>query len=193
MPDIVFPLPVPPLNAYWEHNQTSFAWRRDGGRRQHGGIDLEAHLNTPVLAIADGIVLRIAYFYDDTYAIEVQHPGVGIVRYGEVSSNALVLRGQKVSQGQIIGFVGKRKKAERFMLHLELFSDWTRIPNSHTDRLSNTENTPFQRRDDLLNPTDRMRTAVISATSNLTLHPACLALEPYRSLLSSSDFLEQQL
>ncbi len=60
MSDIVFPLPVPPLNTYWEHNQTSFGWRRDGGRRQHGGIDLEAHLNTPVLAIADGVTLIAA-------------------------------------------------------------------------------------------------------------------------------------
>jgi len=50
MPDIIFPLPVPPLTPFWENNQTAFNHNRDGGKRKHAGVDLEAHPGTPVLA-----------------------------------------------------------------------------------------------------------------------------------------------
>ena len=142
MPDIVFPLPVPPLNAYWEHNQTSFGWRRPGGR-QHAGVDLEAHPKTPVLAVADGMVLRVRAFYEGTTAIEVQHPGVGIVRYGEVDNFVLVHPLQKVLKGQATGFVGTRDNATRSMLHLELYEDKGRTPTDSSDHLTNPRAVPL--------------------------------------------------
>ena len=39
------------------------------------------------MAVADGQVVRIPYpFYDVVWAVEVSHPGIGLIRYGEVAA-----------------------------------------------------------------------------------------------------------
>jgi murein DD-endopeptidase MepM/ murein hydrolase activator NlpD len=161
MPRLIFPLPHLPKNFYWmPHQQTAFGEDRDNGRRKHAGVDLEAPAGTPVLAMADGVVLRVArYFFDGTSAVEVQHQGVGIIlRYGELEHLTIrVSEGQYVKQGEIIGYVGRRSHATRFMLHLELFLNWSDAlvtpgkRNAHP--LTDTTKPPFERRADLHNPT----------------------------------------
>jgi murein DD-endopeptidase MepM/ murein hydrolase activator NlpD len=175
MSDLVFPLPVPPLTPFWQNNQTAFNHNRDGGERKHAGIDLEAHAGTPVLAMADGVVLRKAPFYEGTWAVEVQHPGLGIVRYGEVENPGLFVSvGQHIAKGQIIGRVGKRTGASRYMLHLELFSNSSdslvnpNDPRAHP--LTDKTNKPFQRRDDLVDPTKILMSAPLQNMTGLTFH-----------------------
>ena len=58
---------------------------------------------------------------------------------------------------------------ERSMLHLELFQDSSRTPTEGANRLSNKANRPFERRDDLVDPTDKMRKAEIVSMKHLTL------------------------
>jgi murein DD-endopeptidase MepM/ murein hydrolase activator NlpD len=171
MPDVIFPFATPPKNRFWEQNQTSFNWNRtnpDGSKRKHAGVDLEANERTAVLAMADGKVLRCSPFYEGTWAIEIQHPGLGILRYGEVASHVLVNPGVNVKKGTIIGFVGKRKGATRCMLHLELYSDWrttdTDAASDGTHPLSN-HSTPYQRRSDLKDPTAMAWSALYPAWS----------------------------
>ncbi len=169
-PDVVFPLPVPAKTDFAGHNQTSFGWNRDGGHRKHAGVDLEAEANTPVLAMADGVVLRSdPAFYQGTGVIEIQHPGIGIIRYGEIDPyKRLVLRFQRVRKGQLIAFVGKRDKATRFMLHLELYTDWSQVDVDNTQRLTDKSQSPFQRRDDLRNPTVLLKSAPLRDLSHLS-------------------------
>lgn len=175
--DLVYLLPLPSVSEFTNPtSETSFGfsrtdrerinvngvWKTVIHHRSHAAVDLEAPIGTPVLAMSDGVVLRISLdFRQGTSAIEVQHPGLGIVRYGEVDRYKLGLAHAHhfVKRGQVIGFLGQRGSAPRAMLHLELFSDWHRtdVQPGSDDRLTNTSNLPFERRDDLKNPTALLR------------------------------------
>ncbi len=64
-----------------------FGYSRDHGARLHAGCDLYAPVGTPIFAIAAGEIILAPYpFYLGTHALEVFHPGIGVVRYGEVLS-----------------------------------------------------------------------------------------------------------
>jgi len=115
---VTFPLPFYPTQTEWHHgkyDQKQFGARRevDGKthlyKRIHAGVDLEAPIGTPVLAMADGIVLRSGDFYLRTQVIEVLHPGVGIIRYGEVAPGSVIRADNStVRQGQKLAAVGQR-------------------------------------------------------------------------------------
>lgn len=84
-----FPIPMHPTHPYSGTGAEARAFgtgrRSRRGRRLHAGCDLYAPIGTPILAIAEGTVILPAYnFYEGTDAIEVFHPGIGVVRYGEV-------------------------------------------------------------------------------------------------------------
>jgi murein DD-endopeptidase MepM/ murein hydrolase activator NlpD len=144
-----FPLPFRPKESYHEAPR-SFGSARDGGKRQHAGCDLYAPPGTPVVAVADGEVLRGPYlFYDGVYALEIGHPGLGIVRYGEIQGTPAGHPdiGGPVKAGQIIGFVGKMPDIPHSMLHFELYS------NAASGQLTDRSSQPYLRRSDLIDPT----------------------------------------
>jgi murein DD-endopeptidase MepM/ murein hydrolase activator NlpD len=145
---LIYPLPRPPVASYRTGGR-HFGATRSGGRRKHAACDLLAPVNTPVRAIADGRVIRASYyFYENTNAIEVHHPGIGVVRYGELSMKKIVpLRaGDRVAVGDLVGYVGLLSYGAS-MLHFELYS------GKASGDLTNGSS-PFQRRSDLLNPSD---------------------------------------
>lgn len=128
-----------------------FGARRSGGRRQHAGVDLIAPFGTKIRAIADGVVVQSPYyFYEGTNALEIRHPGIGVVRYGEISIvKAVKLKaGEQVKAGQLIAYVGRLNSGSS-MLHFELYSGASTSKGSLTVR----GNPPYQRRKDLMNPT----------------------------------------
>jgi hypothetical protein len=88
-------------------------------------------------------------FYDGVYAVEVNHPGIGIVRYGEIKGTPAGHPGIQgpVKAGQIIGFVGKMNTVPQSMLHFELFS------GEATGPLTVRGASAFSRRSDLQDPT----------------------------------------
>lgn len=121
--------------------------------RIHAGIDLIHPYLTPIRAIADGVVIQPPYaFYEGTNALEVRHPGIGVVRYGEISSARVVrlAAGARVTAGQLIAYVGKLDGSGSSMLHFELYS------GTSTGPLTVRANLPYQRRRDLQNPTPLM-------------------------------------
>ena len=180
-PRVTFPLPFYPTDPRWHHgkyDQRQFRARRDVDKKSgkasriHAGVDLEAPIGTPVLAIADGIVLRVGKFYSETFVIELLHPGVGIIRYGEVAKQPIwVIRQQLIRQGQKLAMVGQRFENgslnPRAMLHLEYFADTTRTaainPLQKNALTQGPEGTPghptFQRRGDLQDPTTMLESA----------------------------------
>ena len=172
-PKVTFPLPQYPKQTGWQHgkvhDQRQFGGARDNGIRRHAGVDLEAPIGTSVLAMADGMVLRTADFYDQTWEVTVLHPGVGIIRYGEVDNHSIQSvrhRGIFVRQGQPIAKVGQRMTKgvpnPRAMLHLEWFTDAhlsamldTDQPNALSQGPKGTLAHPtFRRRGDLKDPTE---------------------------------------
>ena len=82
-PKIIFPFSKPAL-ADFHTGARFFGAPRPG--RKHAAVDLIAEFGRPIHAVADGKVLRAPYFfYLGTNALEVSHPGLGTVRYGEIS------------------------------------------------------------------------------------------------------------
>ena len=115
-------------------------------------------MGAPVRAMADGVVLRVYGFYAGTWAVEVDH-GDFIARYGEVGKDGiLVSKADKVLRGQQIGEVGKLIGLNVSMLHLEMYGT-TESPNKSD--LTQRGNPPFQRRNDLIDPTDSIDIATL--------------------------------
>ncbi len=113
-----------------------FGAERDGGERDHKGIDLAAPRLTPVLAVRDGVVTKInrssvsvflrhddgwsswyLHLNNDTYLTD---DGQG----GGVAPGLQV--GDRVAAGQVIGWVGDSGNAEPTPphLHFELRTPW---------------------------------------------------------------------
>jgi len=96
---------------------------RDDRARYHCAIDLYCSQGDSVVAVEDGRIVNFYHFYENTYALLVQHDGY-VVNYGEVAPNslsALGLRiGDRVNAGQRIGTVGRLN-----MLHFETYASGT--------------------------------------------------------------------
>lgn len=89
--------------------------------RTHQGIDIMAPLGAPVLAATDG---RLVRFYDS------ERGGVSIYQfdaserfvlyYAHLDARADVSEGQRVKQGEVIGYVGMSGNAPVPHLHFEI-------------------------------------------------------------------------
>ena len=147
---MLFPLPQRPSESY-KSGARRFGSKRARGRR-HAGIDLYAPVGTPVRALADGKVLQVYLFYLGTMAIEVDH-GSFIARYGELQGGSVQVRiDSRIDRGQKLGEVGKLKGLDFSMLHLEFYGT-AESPSLEGRGLTQKSNPPFQRRNDLIDPT----------------------------------------
>jgi murein DD-endopeptidase MepM/ murein hydrolase activator NlpD/uncharacterized protein YraI len=158
----LFPLKRRPTARFSPPNAggRNFGAPRSGGRL-HAGCDLLQPVGTEVRAIEDGTVIQPPYiFFDNTIALEVDH-GRFVARYTEMSRTASGIgrTGVQVKRGQVLGFVG-RLNSGASMLHFELYSGTTE--GGLTDR----SNAPYQRRSDLLDPTEFLEVATLDDTPN---------------------------
>lgn len=90
---------------------------RPGGRR-HEGVDLAAHMGTPVLAAWDGIVTWNEYHHTAGYAVKVVHPNGYSTYYFHLRQRGPVSKGQHVKAGDQIGEVGETGNAAGTQPHL---------------------------------------------------------------------------
>lgn len=162
---IIFPLRIKPRNDingankkdYWaadNSNQTNYKYSR--GNRIHAARDLETDRNETVVSIGEGIVLEAQAFYLGTHQVTVHHKIPDgrefIVRYGELDpTSLLVSKDDPVRQGQELGKTGKMTGISRYMVHFELYtgSEGFEVVKY---RLTQNENPPFSRRNDLIDP-----------------------------------------
>ena len=89
--------------------------------RAHEGVDFSAAYGTPVRATADGIVARVGR-EDGGYGnvIDLRHPNGIRTRYGHLSRFAPGLHtGERVAQGETIGYVGSTGLSTGPHLHYE--------------------------------------------------------------------------
>ncbi|GAB5604403.1 peptidoglycan DD-metalloendopeptidase family protein [Sideroxyarcus sp. TK5] len=88
--------------------------------RAHKGVDYAAPIGTKVRATADGVVSFIGQRGGYGNVVMLQHQGHYQTVYGHLSRFAASLRrGQRVGQGEIIGYVGKTGLASGPHLHYE--------------------------------------------------------------------------
>jgi len=89
--------------------------------RAHEGIDYGANTGTPVRAVAEGTVVRAGWAGGYGQLVEIRHPDGVVTRYGHLSRIAAgVKAGATVSQGDVVGAVGRTGLATGPHLHFEL-------------------------------------------------------------------------
>lgn len=92
--------------------------------RSHKGVDFAAPTGTRVKATADGVVASFGKENGYGNVIKIAHQGRYSTVYGHLSRFAKGLhRGQRVAQGEVIGYVGKTGLASGPHLHYEFKVD----------------------------------------------------------------------
>lgn len=87
-----------------------------GASTYHQGVDLSANAGTPIVASRGGTVTVATYGNSAGYYVTINH-GDGYSSIYMHMSNYIVSAGQKVNQGQTIGYVGKTGVATGNHLH----------------------------------------------------------------------------
>ena len=97
-----------------------------GDYRAHTGLDFAGNKNAPVCAVADGIIVKNYFDYEDGYTVEIEHnDGINSI-YKNLSSDKMAQVGQVVRQGDVIGAMGDTGISESHLsyhLHFELTKD----------------------------------------------------------------------
>ena len=93
-----------------------------GKLARHNGVDIPAPRGTPIYATADGIVGRAQRLGGYGNYVEVEHGNLIQTRYGHMSSY-VVVPGQQVKKGDILGYVGSTGRSTGNHLHYEVRID----------------------------------------------------------------------
>ena len=76
-------------------------------RRPHLGVDYVASVGTPVHSVGDGIVVKAGYKGQEGRMVQIKHNGTYSTIYMHLSKYGRGIKvGARVSQGQVIGYVG---------------------------------------------------------------------------------------
>ncbi|MGG3470826.1 peptidoglycan DD-metalloendopeptidase family protein [Neobacillus pocheonensis] len=110
------------LNEMKEH----WIWPADGvisdtyGTRQgkHKGIDIAGKMETPILAVDDGVVIKS--YFSNTYGnvVFIIHPSRIVTVYAHLNRRNVFV-GQNIKQGDVLGKMGKTGQATGIHLHFE--------------------------------------------------------------------------
>ena len=139
--------------------------------KAHNGIDYRAPKGTPVIAAGDGKVIRSDYSKYNGHHVFIQHANSIVTKYLHFSKRA-VNRGQRVKQGQLIGYVGSTGLAQAPHLHYEfLLNGVHRNPRTialpTANPLGETQLAEFQQKAaPVLSQLSRLESASMYATSS---------------------------
>ncbi|MEA3446918.1 MAG: peptidoglycan DD-metalloendopeptidase family protein [Bacteroidota bacterium] len=89
-------------------------------RRPHRAVDYAAPTGTPIRTIGDGIITLRKYGSGAGYYIKVKHNSVYTTVYMHMSRYGKYQTGQRVKQGDIIGYVGSTGLSTGPHLHFEV-------------------------------------------------------------------------
>lgn len=110
---------------------SSFGPRRHpilGYTRMHRGTDFAAPTGTPIFAAGDGVIEFLGTNSGYGRYIRIRHNGSLKTAYGHMSRYARGLSaGDRVSQGQVIGYVGSSGLSTGPHLHYEVHLDGTQV------------------------------------------------------------------
>ncbi len=96
--------------------------------RAHRGVDYGAPSGAPVLSVASGIVVRAGWTGGGGNSVYIKHDNGYETRYLHFSRIASGLRaGMRVSQGEVIGYVGSTGLSTGAHLHYELLKGGTHV------------------------------------------------------------------
>jgi murein DD-endopeptidase MepM/ murein hydrolase activator NlpD len=110
------------MSSSWGHRNDPFT----GEWTMHYGIDISTNVGNPIVATADGIVIKVQ---QDKYLgknVTISHGNGFTTVYGHMS-NFAVKAGQKVKRRDIIGYIGQTGKAAGPHVHYEVWRDGKRV------------------------------------------------------------------
>jgi murein DD-endopeptidase MepM/ murein hydrolase activator NlpD len=111
---------VAPTQGYWS---SPYGYRNDpftGQRAFHSGVDIATQSGNPVIATADGVVIKISQDKTGGRTVKINHPKTGYNTIYCHLSTFLVKQGQKVKRGDTIGLVGMSGRARGPHVHYEI-------------------------------------------------------------------------
>jgi murein DD-endopeptidase MepM/ murein hydrolase activator NlpD len=122
-------------------------------------IDFDLHVGTPIVAMRAGQVIQVESRYDrggpsDRYQafaniIRIQHSDGGVAEYVHLlKDSALVKKGDRVEEGQVIGQSGESGFASQPHLHVSVYlpeADFPGIPQHSVPLQFDTEEEPAYR------------------------------------------------
>lgn len=92
-----------------------------GKLTDHAGIDIASPEGTAIYAVADGTVSEVGYNDVAGNYCRISHSGGTLAtRYLHMKSSAIVSKGESVTKGQVIGYVGQTGSATGPHLHFEV-------------------------------------------------------------------------
>lgn len=113
---MIWPLPGNTyISSYFGYRNASTA----GASSYHQGIDIPAPAGTPILSCKSGIVTAAGYTSQRGYYVTVDHGNGMSTCYMHMKKYAVSV-GQKISTGQVIGYVGTTGVSTGNHLHLSL-------------------------------------------------------------------------
>lgn len=139
--------------------------------KAHNGIDYRAPKGTPVIAAGDGKVIRSDYDKYNGHHVFIQHANSIVTKYLHFTKR-VVNRGQRVKQGQLIGYVGSTGMSQAPHLHYEfLLNGVHRNPRTvalpTADPLGEAQLVEFQQKSaPVLSQLSRLESASMYATSS---------------------------
>lgn len=92
----------------------------------HRAVDYAAALGTPIRAVGDGTVISAGWGGPYGNLTSIRHNSTYSTNYGH-QSKMIVKRGQKVKQGQVIGYVGSTGFSTGPHLHFEMVKNGVKI------------------------------------------------------------------
>ncbi|MBI3736888.1 M23 family metallopeptidase, partial [Candidatus Sumerlaeota bacterium] len=104
---------------------SSFGYRKQpigGARKYHQGVDIQAPIRSPIVASASGTVIEVSRSWAKGLNLLIKHSGGYETAYFHLSS-ATVKEGQKVNQGQLIGYEGMTGVTTGPHVHFEIHKD----------------------------------------------------------------------
>ncbi len=110
------------ISSVYGHRNDPFT----GAWVMHWGLDISTNTGNPIMATADGIVIKVE---TDRYLgknVTISHGNGYTTVYGHMSNFAVKV-GQKVKRRDIIGYIGQTGKAAGPHVHYEVFKDGKRI------------------------------------------------------------------
>ncbi|SMC69918.1 M23 family metallopeptidase [Polynucleobacter kasalickyi] len=85
----------------------------------HQGVDFLAPIGTPIVATADGVIVRAGHADSYGLLLEIQHANGFKSKYAHTSLIQVQL-GEQVKQGQLIAYVGNSGRSTGAHLHYEV-------------------------------------------------------------------------
>jgi len=139
--------------------------------KAHNGTDYKAPKGTPVFTAGDGKVIRSAYNKYNGHHVFVQHANSIVTKYLHFTKRT-VKKGQRVKQGQVIGYVGSTGMSQAPHLHYEfLLNGVHRNPRTvslpKADPLGKVQLAEFQKKAaPVLTQLSRLESASMYATNS---------------------------